>query len=400
MAKKLSAVLDKKTTDTETPAAAKKAAVKTDNFDKIRQLTSALNKSYGFEAIKTGDKIPHIVKVPLDEPTIDYVCDGGFPVSRIIEALGQEHSGKTRNGLIAMGKWQKFCFNCNTPNAITSVWKKVNGSPELVSCSCSNCSEPKTGVQLMVDIEGTTDPKFMHLFGIDTEGVLYTRPKLFSEAVDIVDAYIRNPAIGLIMVDSVASIGGDKEIENKMQDNKMNQNALMTNQAMRKWQAALNANTNEDATSPTTVYVVNQSYSSIGMFSTEIAQGGRGLRHGKGISLKTRIQEKVMQKSGEIDYALGYHIVIENMKNKTGIPYRKMSYYIHLEAGHPDYCKTDKYLQILDMAIILGVVENKGSWYYLGNDSLGQGKDKVIIELKKNQTLFDKLKTDVYLKMK
>jgi len=377
-----------------TVATEKTVETSVNNFDKLRVLTNDLNKHYGSNVIKTGDNIPRIYKVRSDEPAIDFTNNGGYPISRMIEALGQEHSGKTRNGLIAMGKWQKYCFNCHTNGSLKAEWElDENKFPSLKSCSCSNCSKPKTCIQVMVDIEGTTDPDFMHLFGIDILGVLYFRPKLFSQAVDIVDAYIRNPLVGFIMLDSIASIGADKEIENQMQENKMNQNALQTNQAIRKWQAALNANTNEDPESPTTLYIVNQSYSSIGMYSYEIPQGGRGIRHGKGLSMKTRIEEKVTSKNKT--QVLGVHIKIENTKNKTGIPYRFMSYYISLEGGE-NYCQSDKQLQIVDLAVAFGIVSLNGSWYSYEGIKIGQGKDKVVELLRDNEELYLEIKEKVY----
>ena len=68
--------------------------------------------------IRTGEDIPVIHKVPFDEPALDYVSDGGIPIGRIIEFLGDTHSGKTRNALRSMSRFQKYCFNCNTPKAL------------------------------------------------------------------------------------------------------------------------------------------------------------------------------------------------------------------------------------------------------------------------------------------
>jgi protein RecA len=393
LAEKLDGVGDKKI------PAVKKADLQGNNFDKIKVLTQSLNKHYGSDFIKTGDNIPKIYKVRSGEPALDFITDGGAPVSRVFEALGQEHTGKTRNGLIWMGKWQKYCFNCHKDEALTTEWQIVNDFPTPVSCSCAYCDKPKTCVQVMVDIEGTTDPKFMHLFGIDVNGILYFRPDLFSKAVDIVDAFLRVPGIGFIMVDSVASIGAnDKEVVNKMEDNKMNQNALAMNQTMRKWQAGLNTNTNNDPESPTTIYIVNQSYSSIGIFVQEIAQGGRGLRHGKGISIKTRIEEKAKEGEKDDKKIVGVHIVAENMKNKTGIPYRKISYYIDLKPGEA-YCQTDKHLQILDLAIMFDIVHEKGSWYSYEGTNIGQGKTQVLTMLQDNLAFFEEIKDKVYEKI-
>ena len=86
------------------------------------------------------------------------------------------------------------------------------------------------------------------------------------------------PEIGLILFDSVGSMGSDKEVDTAIEDDKMNQNALFMNKAIRKWQMALNSNTNETGLeNGTTLIVVNQSYQTLSIYSTEVAQGGSGL---------------------------------------------------------------------------------------------------------------------------
>lgn len=346
-------------------------------FDRVGQLANTLNKHYGKNLIKTGDNIPYIHKVPFEEPMLDYVSDGGIPIARFTEFLGQEHSGKTRNALKAMGRFQKYCFGCHSAGTLTAVWELINGAPVLKSCKCSNCKHPKTNIQVFVDIEGTTDPVFMQYFGIDILGIYYVRTDLPSQAIGIVDTFLREPMIGLIVVDSVGSMGSDKEVETAIEDDKMNQNALFLNKGVRKWQAALNSNTNETGMeNGTTMIVINQSYMTLSMYSTEVAQGGRGLRHGKGMSLKTKIIE--LNKDDKYN-VFGAHIRIENIKNKTGIPYRREDYYLNLnpEDAEMAYVATNVTLQYIEIALKLKLIQQSGGWYKYNGQSY-QGKDKLI----------------------
>jgi len=357
-----------------------KKAVPQEAFANVSSIMKDLNKHYGKNIIKSGADMLPIYKVPMREPIIDYVADGGIPIGRFTEFLGKEHSGKTRNGLKAMSQFQEYCFNCHTPNALTVEWKKLQEgeTPELVSCTCSNCDNPTTKIQAMIDIEGTTDPAFMKLFGINTDGVIYSRPDLPSQAVGIVDTLLRMPDIGLILLDSVGSMGSDKEVNNAIEDNKMNQNALFLNQAMRKWQAALNSNTNATGKeNGTTIIVVNQSYVTLSIFSTEVAQGGRGLRHGKGLSLQSNIKERNYDTKTKQTY--GVHIDYQNKKNKTGIPYRRKEYYLNLDPNHPDvgYCQTNVTLQYIELALEFGIIRQAGGWFYYGQEKW-QGKASLI----------------------
>ena len=250
--------------------------------------------------------------------------------------------------------------------------------PELLACECSNCNNPITNIQAMVDIEGTTDPVFMRHFGIDVDGVLYTRPDMPSQAVGIIDVLLRQSGIGLILLDSIGSMGSDKEVETAIEDEKMNQNALFFNKALRKWQMALNSNTNEAGIeNGTTMIVVNQSYVTLSLYSTEVPQGGRGLKHGKSMSLKTRIKEKTM--NAEKTRTLGVHVEYKNEKNKSGVPYRVMDYYLNLDSTNPDigYCQTNILLQYIELAIAFGIVNQSGGWFKF-NGKTWQGKVKLI----------------------
>jgi RecA/RadA recombinase len=355
------------------------ATTDNNNFSRVRGLMTDLNKHYGKTLLRSGEDIPMIHKVPFDEPVLDYVSDGGTPIGRFIEYLGEPHSGKTRNGLKAMSKFQKYCFNCNTPNALTVEWERDKDDiPYVKTCECTNCTNPRTTIQAMIDIEGTTDPQFMKLFGIDIKGVIYSRPDKPSQAVGIVDALLREPNIGLILFDSVGSMGSDKEVDTAIEDDKMNQNALFLNKAMRKWQAALNSNTNETAMeNGATMIIVNQSYVTLSIFSTEVAQGGRGLRHGKGMSLKTRIKER--NKDDKTKKVYGVHVEYKNEKNKTGIPYRVKEYYLNLDPDDADieYCQTNVKLQYIELAIEWGILDQRGGWFSF-NGKKWQGKASVI----------------------
>lgn len=364
-------------------APAKTVVVSTKNFDNIKSIISVMNKKAGKPLLKTGDDIPRIFKVPFREPALDYVTDGGVAIGRFYEALGKEHTGKTRNALKALAQFQKYCFNCHTDEALDVVWAQdsPNDMPYVSSCSCKNCDNPEPKLGAFIDIEGTTDPKFMEYLGVNPLGVVYSRIDMPSMAIDIVDALLRETNIGLIVVDSVGSMGSDSEVEKSMGDIKMNQNAMFLNRGMRKWQMALNANTNETGKeNGATLMIINQSYQTLDLFSKEVAQGGRGLRHGKAQSIKNAIGE--LNKDPKTHEIKGVHVRISNEKNKTGMPYRRFEYYLNLDEFNPDipYCGTNVNMQYVDLAINLGLLEQRGGWFYF-EDKKWQGKSNIVDEL-------------------
>lgn len=365
---------------TEEVAEEKVATVSMNNFDRVQTLSNSLNKHYGKKVVRSGDDIPLIKKVPFREPALDYVYDGGIALGRFNESLGVEHTGKTRNALRSLSQFQKYCFGCGKDNVLTATWivDPKTGTPTVTSCKCSNCKTPETKPSVFVDIEGTTDPKWMQTFGIDVNGVIYVRVDMPSQAIDIIDAYLREPLVGLIVVDSVGAMGSDAEVEKSMEDIKMNQNALFLNRAIRKWQMALNSNTNQTGLeNGTTMIVINQSYQTLDLHSRDVAQGGRGLRHGKAMSVKLQMVTKnIDPKTSEVK---GVHLRAVNEKNKTGMPYRRMEYYLNLDKAHPDiaYCQTNVNMQYIDLAIMLGLIEQRGGWFYY--DTLKwQGKASIV----------------------
>lgn len=364
---------------------------KTDNFDKLRSVMGSLEKKFP-GLMKTGEDIPFIRRVPFGEPALDFSYDGGLPLGRFIEFLGEPHSGKTRNALRIMGRYQRFCLNCATPESLTVVWETVKGMPEVKSMKCSCCDNPKTRVCGIVDVEHTIDIDFMRIMEVDPLGVIYVSPELPSASIGIAETLIRNPGVGCILFDSFGVMAADREMENAIEDEKMNLNPGFLNKAFRKWQAALNGDANEAGEDCKLVIVVNQSYASLSQYAPDVAQGGRGLRHGKALSGKTRIITKMKEK----EEVLGVHIGITNEKNKSGMPYRRADYVLFLDSKDPEnYCKTNITIQYVEVGILLGVIKQSGAWFNWDSNKW-QGKAKIAEEFDSLPKLREEIDAKLY----
>lgn len=369
------------------------------DFSAARDVAARLNKKMGREVIRFGDGIPEIVKVPLNEPAIDFCCDGGIPLGRFSEFLGDQHSGKTRAAIRAMAKFQKFCFGCRTPNTLTVKWTAdKSGFPVVASCTCSECNDPETKVNVFIDAEGTTDRKFLRRLGVDTAGIIYMRPDLPSDAVDAMEAYLQTPGIGLIILDSFGVMSGNKEVNNPIGDINMNQNAVFFNMAFRKWQAAMNKAFNlNGGKDEVAAIIINQSYVTLSIYSSEVAQGGRGLRHGKGVSVKFKVLEKAKDKKGEEETLLGVQVRVENLKNKTGMPYRKAEFFLNLDPNNKEiaYGHTNELSQYVDLAVRYKIVEQSGTWYTLAGHRC-QGKAGLLDILQNHPEVVDVIDKELY----
>jgi len=361
-------------------------------YDSIHLAAKLLNDKYKKKLLKIGSDIPKLQRVPFGFPSLDWVNGGGIPIGRIIEKLGKEHSFKTVEGLHGLRQFQKYCFNCNTPNGLDVVWKlDKNGNPEIEKCVCKNCSEPKATIQVIVDYEKTLDKEFVENFGIDLNGVLWVVPEKPSQVSNIIQTFAQNANIGLILVDSVGAFSSDAEIDKPFEENNMNKGAITLNEIMRRITAALNFNSNSTDKPSTTVYVINQSYSSIGLFVHEIPQGGRGLRHTKSISSKNRVVNEVYDDEKNL---LGTHVEIHNQKNKAGIPHRKVEVFFNQDKSNDvGYCYPDLKDEYFMFALKLGVLKQKGGWYEFG-DKKWQGRDKVVADMP--EELIEEVKSKLY----
>lgn len=349
----------------------------------LKETISALNKKYKFKAVRLASEQSITHKVRFNEPALDYVHDGGVALNRIHERLGDEHSGKTRDSYVLIESFQHYCFNCNTNNSLSAVWEKdKQGYPVLKSCKCVKCKEPKTAMNIIVDIEGTTDVSFISTyFDIDLKGVLIVNPDTMSMTINIVDAFARNPNTGLIFVDGIGMLSSDYEIEKAAEDVNMNRGALSLNSGIRKWQSALNYNTNRaGGETPTTILLINRQYETLSIYSQKIPQGGRGLRHAKGVSVENKIKELTWNK--DKSEVLGVHRKIQAKKNKTGMPYRQAEDYLNLDRNSDiGYCRVDLKSQYVDFAIRFDMIESAGGWFKFGNEKFhgrGELQDKIM----------------------
>jgi RecA/RadA recombinase len=334
------------------------------DFSRAREFATAYNKKVGKKLLYTGDEIPLVVKVPFDEPALDHVSDGGAALGRFTELLGKEHTGKTRAALRAMSRFQKFCFNCMNPSALRVKWKHNAKFPEVEECECAYCDNPTTRLGMFIDIEGSTDRLFMKRLGVDPDGVIYLRPDQPQDAANLIEGALRSDGVGLIVLDSFGVMGGVKEANTPIDEINMNQNAVWFNMMFRKFQAAMNASFNLHGKDMIAVIYVNQSYQSLSMYTADVPQGGRGARHGKGLSIKFSTGERVPDKDRD-GIIVGVHTKVENLKNKTGMPYRKAEFYLNLDPENREisYGETDVVSQYVDFAIKFGIVQQTGAWY-------------------------------------
>ena len=327
-----------KADNTAKKAAAESTDVKVDE-GKLKALGLAMDqitKQFGDGSImKLGEFHQADVEViPSGSISLDIALGGGYPKGRIIEIYGPESSGKTTLTLHAIAEIQK-----------------------------------QGGTAAFVDAEHALDPSYAKKLGVDTANLLVSQPDNGEQALEITETLVRSNAVDLIVVDSVAALTPQAEIDGDMGDSHMGLQARLMSQALRKLTGIINK-------SKATVIFINQIRMKIGVMfgNPETTTGGNALKFYA--SQRIDIRRIGQIKVGED--IVGNRTKIKVVKNKIAPPFRVAEFDIMYNEGI-------SYLgDILDLAAQHEVVTKSGAFYKYNDETIGQGRDKTKEYLRSN----------------
>ena len=259
---------------------------------------------------------------------------GGYPKGRIIEIYGPESSGKTTFALHAIAEAQK-----------------------------------KGGRAAFIDAEHALDPIYASKIGVNINELLLSQPDNGEQALEICEALVRSGAISVIVIDSVAALVPQAEIEGVMGDSHVGLQARLMSQALRKLSGIINK-TN------TVCIFINQLREKVGIMfgNPEVTPGGRALKFYSSVRLEIRRGEQIKLGTDII----GNKANIKVVKNKMAPPFKTCTVDIMYGEG------VSKNGEIVDMGAEAGILEKSGSWYAYEGNKVGQGKENVKEWLKKN----------------
>ncbi len=311
---------------------------------RIAKIVSEVEKQFGKGAIMQMGEERHQEIPVISTGSIalnDALGSGGFPRGRVIEIFGPESSGKTTLALHAIAEAQKMGL-----------------------------------ITTFIDAEHALDINYAIRIGVDPKSLLLSQPDYGEQALEIADNLIRNNSSDLIVIDSVAALVPKAEIEGEMGDSHMGLQARLMSQALRKL-TAITHKTNS------MVIFINQIRNKIGVIygNPETTTGGNALKFYASVRLEVRKAENIKQ--GE--NIIGNRIRVKVVKNKIAAPFRE----VMLEVIYGEGINTCA--EMADMAIEKGIITKSGTWYSLGEEQLGQGRDNIISLIKQNQTLRDRI---------
>ncbi|MBQ3474830.1 MAG: recombinase RecA [Bacilli bacterium] len=314
----------------------------------LSQVLNDIEKQFGKGAImKLGsDSHLEIDAVSSGSLNLDIALGvGGFPKGRIVEIFGPESSGKTTFALHAIAEVQK-----------------------------------RGGRAAFIDAEHALDPVYAKNLGVNTEELLLSQPDTGEQALEICDALVKSGAISIVVIDSVAALVPQAEIEGEMGDNHVGLQARLMSQALRKLSGNI-AKTN------TIAIFINQLREKVGVLfgNPETTTGGRALKFYSSIRLDVRRADQI--KMG--DNVVGSYTKVKVVKNKVAPPFKSANIEIMYGTG------VSKEGEIVDIAAEDGIIEKSGSWYSYNGEKIGQGRETVKALLKENKKLAEELEIKI-----
>ncbi len=319
---------------------------------KVEEILGEIQGKFGEGSImKLGDaKKVDVASISTGSPSLDLALGiGGIPRGRIIEIYGPESSGKTTLSLHVVANAQKA-----------------------------------GGVAAFVDAEHALDPVYAKKLGVKVDDLLISQPDTGEQALEIVETLVRSGAVDVVVVDSVAALTPQAEIEGDMGQSHMGLQARLMSQALRKLTSAI-------AKSNATVIFINQVRMKIGVMfgNPETTTGGNALKFYASVRIEVRRAAQI--KKG--DQVIGNRVKAKVVKNKVAPPFQNTEFDIMYNQG------ISYEGDLLDLATKFGVVKKAGAWFQYQKEKLGQGREAAKKFLRENKKLARQILKEVNKKV-
>ena len=314
----------------------------------LEQVLADIEKQFGKGAIMKLGSSEHmeIDVTPSGSLGLDIALGvGGFPKGRIIEIYGPESSGKTTIALEAIAEVQK-----------------------------------EGGRAAFIDAEHALDPVYAKKLGVDIDELLLSQPDTGEQALEICEALVRSEAVNIVVIDSVAALVPQAEIDGEMGDSHVGLQARLMSQALRKLSGTINK-------TKTTAIFINQLREKVGVLfgNPETTPGGRALKFYSTIRLDIRRGEQI--KLG--DNVVGNKTNIKVVKNKVAPPFKTAVVDIMYGEG------ISKTGELVDLASSKDIINKSGAWFSYNGEKIGQGRENVKQYLKDNPALMEEIENKV-----
>jgi len=321
--------------------------------DALKSAIKEIEKQFGKGSVmKLGERTAiDIDVIPSGSLTLDAALGiGGYPKGRIVEIYGPESSGKTTLTLHAIAEVQK-----------------------------------QGGKAAFIDAEHAIDPTYASNLGVNIDELILSQPDSGEQGLQIAEMLVRSNAIDLVVIDSVAALVPQAELDGEVSDNSMGLQARLMSKALRRLSGLMNKTS-------CTIIFINQLREKIGVMygNPETTTGGRALKFYSSVRIEIRKSEQI-KNGGEV---IGNKANIKVVKNKVSPPFRTTSVDIIYGKG------ISRDGEILDLAVEHDIVDKSGAWYAYNGEKIGQGRENAKIYLTSNPEIMseveDKLKAVLF----
>ena len=321
----------------------------TNREQSLKEALKNIEKQYGKGAVMVlgNEPVAQLDVISTGSLALDNALGvGGYPKGRIIEIYGPESSGKTTFALHAIAEAQKA-----------------------------------GGYAAFIDAEHALDPKYAKALGVNIEDLVLSQPDSGEQALEIAEALIKSGAIDIIVIDSVAALVPEAEINGEMGDSHVGLQARLMSQAMRKLSGIISK-------TKCVAIFINQIREKVGVMygNPETTPGGRALKFYSTIRLDVRRGEQLKNGSE----AVGNKTVVKVVKNKVAPPFKVAEVEIIYGEG------ISKMGELIDTAVSLNIINKAGAWFSYNGEKIGQGRENVKAYLKANPQVYD----EIYEKIK
>lgn len=309
---------------------------------------AAIKKQYGQGAVMmmNDESVQNIDALSTGSLTLDIALGiGGLPKGRIVEIYGPEGAGKSTLALHCVAEAQRA-----------------------------------GGYAAYIDVEHAMDATYARAIGVNIEETLISQPESGEQALDIAEKIIRSGAADIVVIDSVAALVPQQEIDGEMGDLQVGAQARLMSKAMRKLTAAI-------GDTGTVCIFINQIREKVGVMygSPEVTSGGRALKYHSSVRLDIRRVDAIKDGSAVI----GNKVKVKVVKNKVAPPFKEAHFDIIFGKG------VDKTGEILDIATSLDIIQKSGAFYYYGETKIGHGREDAKNYLLQNSMAYQAIEAQV-----
>lgn len=312
--------------------------------DAITQIEKQFGKG---SVMKLGDRVAvDIDVIPTGSLTLDAALGiGGYPKGRIIEIYGPESSGKTTLTLHAIAEVQK-----------------------------------QGGRAAFIDAEHAIDPVYAKNLGVNVDELILSQPDSGEQGLAIAETLVKSDAIDLVVVDSVAALVPQVELDGEMSDNSVGLQARLMSKAMRRLSGLMNKTS-------CTIIFINQLREKIGVMygNPETTTGGRALKFYSSVRIEIRKSEAIKNGSEVV----GNKVNVKVVKNKVAPPFRNTSFDIVYGKG------IARDGEVIDLAVDNDIIDKSGAWYAYQGEKIGQGRENVKIFLAEHPEIMTEIENKV-----